>query len=111
MLRALCRSSARLDTSSTNIQPREGPNPSGNSMVDGPTAAIDLDRTEANRELVRAFVASVRIAGNVDALDALVCTDHYTEHHASGVDGFTALKLHLESTSSVVPTRSQNLLR
>ena len=44
-----------------NIQPREGPNPSGHSMVDGPAEASDLDHTEANRDLVRAFVERVRI--------------------------------------------------
>ena len=38
-----------------NIQPRQGPNASGHSMVDGPAEASDLDRTEANRALVRAY--------------------------------------------------------
>jgi predicted SnoaL-like aldol condensation-catalyzing enzyme len=83
-----------------NIQPRQGPNPSGHSMVDGPTEATDFDRTEANRDLVRAFVEKVRIAGEVDTLNAFVCTDHYTEHHPSGIDGFAPLKLRLEGTAS-----------
>jgi predicted SnoaL-like aldol condensation-catalyzing enzyme len=82
-----------------NIQPRQEPNPSGHSMVDGPTEATDLDRTEANRDLVRAFVERVRIAGEVNSLDAFVCTDHYTEHHPNGADGFAPLKLRLERTA------------
>jgi len=82
-----------------NIQPRQGPNTSGHSMVDGPTVATDFDRTEVNRDLVRAFVESVRIAGNIDTLDAFVCTDRYTEHHPSGADGFASLKARLESTA------------
>ena len=71
-----------------NIQPRQGPNPSGHSMVDGPTEASDVDRTEANRALVRGFVERVRIAGEIQTLDTFVCTAHYTEHHPHGVDGF-----------------------
>ena len=39
-----------------NIQVRQGPNPSGHSMVDGPVEAEDLDRTGANRARVRDFV-------------------------------------------------------
>ena len=80
-----------------NIQPRQGPNPSGHSMVDGPTEATDFDRTEANRELVREFVDRVCVAGEISALDAFVSMEHYTEHHPDGVDGFGPLKLRLGS--------------
>ncbi|MFT5680927.1 MAG: putative SnoaL-like aldol condensation-catalyzing enzyme [Myxococcota bacterium] len=83
-----------------NIQPRKGPNPAGHSMVDGPTEATDLDRTEENRALVRAFVETVCIAGKRDALDAFVSTDHYTEHHPTGVDGAEALRARLEGAAS-----------
>jgi predicted SnoaL-like aldol condensation-catalyzing enzyme len=83
-----------------NIQPRQGPNPSGHSMVDGPTDATNFDGTEANRELVSAFVEEVRIAGDINALDAFVCTERYTEHHPDGVDGFMPLKLRLGSATS-----------
>jgi predicted SnoaL-like aldol condensation-catalyzing enzyme len=79
-----------------NIQPREGPNPSGHSMVDGPTEATDFERTETNRELVRAFVERVRIGGESDALDAFVSADHYTEHDPNGVDGFSPMMRSLE---------------
>lgn len=34
-----------------NIQERLGPNPSGRSMVDGPTDVVDLELTEENRGL------------------------------------------------------------
>jgi predicted SnoaL-like aldol condensation-catalyzing enzyme len=83
-----------------NIQPRLGPNPSGHSMVDGPTEATDFDRTEANRALVRGFVERVRIAGDIEALDTFVSRDQYTEHHPNGVDGFAPLELLLEATAS-----------
>ena len=80
-----------------NIQPRQGPNPSGHSMVDGPTKATDLDRTEPNRELVRRFIDRARIAGRIDALDAFVSRTRYTEHSWDGTDGFVGLKARLES--------------
>jgi predicted SnoaL-like aldol condensation-catalyzing enzyme len=83
-----------------NIQPRQGPNASGHSMADGPTEATDLVHTEANRELVRAFVERVRIAGKISALGDYVCAEHYTEHHPKGVDGLAPLKLRLGSTTS-----------
>lgn len=83
-----------------NIQPRQGPNPSGHSMVDGPTEAADFDLTEANRGLVRDFVERVRIAGEIETLDAFVCTTDYTEHHPNGVDGFAGLKSRLEDAAN-----------
>jgi len=83
-----------------NIQPRRGPNPSGHSMVDGPTEAADLDRTEANRALVRAFIETVCIAGELDALDTFVSADDYTEHHPAGVDGIEALRARLAAAAS-----------
>ena len=81
-----------------NIQPREDPNPSGHSMVDGPTEAIDLDRTEANRALIHAFVERVLIAREIGVVDTFACTEHYAEHHPDGIDGFVALKQRLEDT-------------
>ena len=83
-----------------NIQPRQGPNPSGHSMVDGPTEAIDFESTEANRDLVRGYIEQVRISGEVDSLDTFVCTEQYTEHYPDGVDGFEALKSRLDVLAS-----------
>jgi predicted SnoaL-like aldol condensation-catalyzing enzyme len=83
-----------------NIQPRQGPNGSGHSMVDGPKEATDIGRTEANRKLVRAFVERVHIAGEINALSAFVCTENYTEHDPKSADGFAPLKLHLDSPTS-----------
>ena len=81
-----------------NIQPRRGPNTSGHSMVDGPTEATDLERTEENRARVREFVETVCIAGRHDALDTFVCAELYTEHHPAGADGIEALKSRLGDT-------------
>ncbi|MFT7648049.1 MAG: putative SnoaL-like aldol condensation-catalyzing enzyme [Candidatus Poriferisodalaceae bacterium] len=51
-----------------NIQSRLGPNPSGHTMTDGPTEASDLDRTEANRHLVRVLVQDVLVGGQLENL-------------------------------------------
>ena len=37
------------------------PNPSGHTMTDGPTEANDLDKTEANKTLVAAFVDDILV--------------------------------------------------
>ena len=75
-----------------NIQPRQGPNPSGHSMVDGPTEASDLDRTEANRAFVRAFVESVLVGGDLDRLDACLDRRDYTEHNPRLRDDVSQLR-------------------
>ena len=66
-----------------NIQERQGPSPSGRSMVDGPTEATDLTMTEANRvvfasparrraELLRVISSSSGFRkGRVDAWAAI----------------------------------------
>eukprot|EP00542_Grammatophora_oceanica_P019551 CAMPEP_0194039516 /NCGR_PEP_ID=MMETSP0009_2-20130614/11637_1 /TAXON_ID=210454 /ORGANISM="Grammatophora oceanica, Strain CCMP 410" /LENGTH=280 /DNA_ID=CAMNT_0038682379 /DNA_START=127 /DNA_END=969 /DNA_ORIENTATION=+ len=64
-----------------NIQPRKGPNPSGHSMVDGPTEASDLDQTEANRNFVRSFVEEVLIKRDFEKmLDYVTDDDSFVQH-------------------------------
>ena len=77
-----------------NIQPRRGPNPAGRSMVDGPTEALDLDRTEANRAQARAFVEEVLIARDHTRLAEFV-DEGLVEHNPALVDGLDSLRAHL----------------
>ena len=74
-----------------NIQPRQGPNPSGRSMVDGPTEATDLEQTEANRDLVQAFVQNVLIDRQLNKLDRYVEAESLTQHNPHIPDGVPAL--------------------
>lgn len=80
-----------------NIQPRKGPSPSGHSMVDGPTEAVDLEYTEENRRLVRNLLEEVFLAGRPERLRAYVGAEELTQHSpevADGVDSWIAsLKL------------------
>ncbi|MES9942571.1 MAG: hypothetical protein ABW104_13855 [Candidatus Thiodiazotropha sp. 6PLUC2] len=74
-----------------NIQSRVGPNPSGHSMVDGPTDVRDLDRTEDNRSLVKSFMETVLIGGQIDQLPSFI-SEPYTEHSPYLRDGLPALR-------------------
>lgn len=86
-----------------NIQPRRGPNPSGHSMVDGPTEAVELDRTEANRGLVREFIEEVLIDRRLDRLADYINRDGFTQHNPELEDGMGALKAALEAASGDRP--------
>ena len=83
-----------------NIQSRQGPNASGHSMVDGPTEAIDLEQTEANREIVRSFVNTVLIERRLEALDQYIDESGHIQHDPHIADGRAALRLALEATSN-----------
>lgn len=79
-----------------NIQERTGPNQSGHSMIDGPTDADEYDLTASNRALVRSFVETVLIDGQLDKLTDFVNGDTYTEHNPRLADGVSALRVALE---------------
>lgn len=79
-----------------NIQERLGPNASGRSMVDGPSEPEDLDRTEANRALVRSFVETVLVAGGVDRLADYIDAGRFAEHNPGLWDDVAALRGALE---------------
>lgn len=81
-----------------NIQLRQGPNPSGRSMVDGPTESTDLGATEANRALARSFVETVLIGGDLDRLAEFVGGEGFVEHNPAIGDGNDALRAALEAT-------------
>jgi predicted SnoaL-like aldol condensation-catalyzing enzyme len=82
-----------------NIQPRKGPNPSGHSMVDGPTESTDLGRAGDNREIVRSFVNDVIINGTVGKLEQYV-DEYYTEHNPRIGDGLSTLHAVLSDPAS-----------
>ena len=82
-----------------NIQQRQGPNPSGHTMVDGPTEVTDLDRTEANRDTVLSFVGDVLINRRLEKLDHYIDDAPFTQHNPALSDGLPALRSALEATS------------
>jgi predicted SnoaL-like aldol condensation-catalyzing enzyme len=69
-----------------------GPNPSGHTQVDGPTAVVDRDRTDANRTLVRAFKQVVTVELRFDRIGEFIDGDHYTQHASKVGDGVARMK-------------------
>ena len=79
-----------------NIQPRKGPNPSGRSMVDGPTEATNLEDTETNRSLIQSYVQDVLISQDYEKLSNYVA-ENLIQHDPFLVDGRDALLKDLHS--------------
>lgn len=75
-----------------NIQERSGPNPSGRSMVDGPTEVTDLALTEVNRALVRRFSEDVLVNRQFDQLGDFVDETHFAQHNPLLADGAAPLR-------------------
>lgn len=67
------------------------PNPSGRTMIDGPTAATDMDQTAANKKLVAAFVDDILVNGRMDRLAGYFDGDHYHQHNPQVADGLSGL--------------------
>jgi predicted SnoaL-like aldol condensation-catalyzing enzyme len=74
-----------------NIQPRQGPNPSGHSMVDGQTKLLELEKTESNREIVQAFIEDVLIQRKGEKIYDYIKWNHFVEHNPRGSDDLDAL--------------------
>jgi predicted SnoaL-like aldol condensation-catalyzing enzyme len=75
-----------------NLQEKPAkPNPSGHSMIDGPTEASDLDQTEANKTLVRSFVDDILVNGRLEKLAGYYDGDRYVQHNPQIGDGLSGL--------------------
>jgi predicted SnoaL-like aldol condensation-catalyzing enzyme len=82
-----------------NLQHKpSSPNPSGHTMIDGPTAVTDTDKTEMNRELIRSFMDEVLINGKLERLERYIDAEDYTEHNPNMADGLPALRSALSET-------------
>lgn len=73
------------------------PNPSGRSMIDGPTTATDLDKTVDNKALVRAFVEDILVAGKMDKLAGYFDGDNYVQHNPQIGDQLSGLGMALQA--------------
>lgn len=74
-----------------NLQAIAPKNPSGRTQFDGPTEATDLDRTKANKALVKGFVEDVLMGRNPDRLADYADPENYIQHNPAVGDGFAAL--------------------
>lgn len=72
-------------------------NPGKHTMTDGPTEATEIDKTEANRKLVRSFVDAILVNGKVDKLTDYIDGDNYIQHNPHIGDGLSGLGKALEA--------------
>ncbi|TGD59490.1 nuclear transport factor 2 family protein [Flavobacterium humi] len=80
-----------------NLQTTAKPNPSGHTMIDGATEIKDLDKTEANKALVRDFVESILVQGKMEKLAGYFDGDNYIQHNPNIPDKLSGLGATLEA--------------
>jgi predicted SnoaL-like aldol condensation-catalyzing enzyme len=81
-----------------NLQEKtEAKNPSGHSMTDGPSELEDLDKTDANKRLVRQFVEDILVNGKMEKLAGYFDGDNYVQHNPQIGDGLSGLGKALEA--------------
>lgn len=66
-------------------------NPSGHTQIDGTMELTNLDRTEENRELVKAFLYDVMQGNNADKTPDYFDGDAYIQHNTGIADGVSGL--------------------
>ncbi len=74
-----------------NLQETAPPNPSAHTMLDGTSTVTDLDKTEANKAMVHAFVDDILVKGKMEKLAAYFDGDHYIQHNPQIGDGLSGL--------------------
>ena len=74
-----------------NLAALAEPNPSGHTQIDGTMEITDLDKTEANRELVENFLYDVMQGHNPDKTAEYFDGDAYIQHNTAIADGVSGL--------------------
>jgi predicted SnoaL-like aldol condensation-catalyzing enzyme len=66
------------------------PGPNGHTMIDGPTTATDLDKTEANKALMQSYMDDL-VAGRRDKFTGYFEGNNYIQHNPWVADNLTGL--------------------
>lgn len=74
-----------------NLSEITPPNPSGRTQFDGDTEATDLDKTEANKQVVAGFVNNVLKGGATDNITDYINPEKYLQHNSGVADGLDGL--------------------
>ena len=74
-----------------NLQETAPANPSGHTMIDGPTESKDLGKAEQNKALVRNFVEDILVNGRLEKLAGYYDGDNYIQHNPQIGDGLSGL--------------------
>ncbi len=75
-------------------------NPSGHSMIDGPTKVSNTNKTEVNKILVKDFVKEILINGKFKKLSKYFNGNEYIQHNPQISDGLSGLMQALENLAS-----------
>ena len=75
------------------------PSPSGHSMIDGPTTATDLDRTEANKELMQRYMDDL-LSGRREAFPTYFNGTQYIQHNPWVADTIPGLIAGLQALAA-----------
>ncbi len=79
-----------------NLQETVTATKSGHSMTDGPAAASDLNKTAANKALVKSFYDVVMIGGQGNKITDYVSTEKYVQHNPGVGDGLAGFGAAME---------------
>ena len=74
-----------------NLAAKAEPNPSGHTQIDGCKELKDLDKTEANRDLVKNFLADVMQGQHPEKTPEYFDGDTYIQHNTGIADGLSGL--------------------
>ena len=74
-----------------NLAAKADPNPSGHTQIDSCKELKDLDRTEANRELVKRFLVDVMQGRHPEKTPEYFNGDTYIQHNTGIADGLSGL--------------------
>ncbi len=80
-----------------NLAAKADPNPSGHTQIDNVAPVKDLDKTEANRELVKNFLYDVMQGNNPQKTPEYFDGDKYIQHNTGIADGLSRLGAALAS--------------
>jgi predicted SnoaL-like aldol condensation-catalyzing enzyme len=73
------------------------PNPSGHTQIDGTTKVTDFDKTDANKTLVKDFIETILMKGEMDKIANFFDGDNYIQHNTAVADGLSGLGQALEA--------------
>lgn len=74
-----------------NLQEKVEETASGRSQIDGPVEIKDLDKTEANKTLVKNLLNDVFFGANPDKITDYISTEQYDQHNPAVKDGLAGL--------------------
>lgn len=80
-----------------NLAAKAEPNPSGHTQIDGQDSLEDIDKTEANRELVKNFLVDIMQGKHPEKTAEYFEGDTYIQHNTGIADGLSGLDAALEA--------------